>query len=109
MVELGPPPDDLTESAEWRYKLLCAQAHDAAMDPEISQAQRRKEVRAILAAAAAQFPEAQRQRAAREIRESREKLDARRKQKTAARLELVPASVVGDGGGKVIQIRGERA
>lgn len=105
MIDLGAPPVDLDASAEWRYKLLLAQAHDAAMDTDISQSQRRKEVRAILAAAAAQFPEAVRQRAAREIRDSRAKLDARRKQKTSARLEPAPAP---DGGGKVIQIRGDR-
>lgn len=107
MVALGPPPDDLEQSAEWRYRLLCAQAHDAAMDPDISQAQRRKEVRAILAAANAQFPEARRQEAARQIRESREALDKRRKQKTSARLEPVPT--MEGAGAKVIQIRGDRA
>ena len=104
MLDLGPPPEDLELSAEWRYKMLCAQAHDAAIDPGISQAMRRKEVRAILAAAAAQFPQARLQKAAREIRESREKLDARRKQKTIAKLEAAPDT----GGGKVIQIRGDR-
>ncbi len=104
LIDLGAPPADLELSAEWRYKLLCAQAYDAAMDEGISQAERRKEVRAILSAAANQFPDARRQAAVREIKQSREKLDARRKQKTVAKLEAVPVG----GGAKVIQIRGDR-
>lgn len=99
---LGPPPEDLRRSPEYAYRLLMLQAHEAALDPNISEATRRREVRVIMRDAQKLYPDSLRQEAAAEIRQSRAKLDSRRAQKTSARLEPV------GGGAKVIQIRGDR-
>lgn len=87
LIDLGPPPSDLLEQQEWFYKVLMTSAHDTLIDDQISNKERRRELRSIGASAAALFPDAVRAEAVRFIKEDQDRLKARSKAKGGAKLE----------------------
>jgi hypothetical protein len=102
--ELGPPPESDAARASWLYRLLTTQAYEVAIDPNISEATRRKEVRVIAGAAAKHYPDAARFELAQKIDADKAELETRKRAKAAAKLERLPAA---GGAAKVIPIRGD--
>lgn len=103
---LGPPIGCVRSVAEWAFQLAATQAYEAANDKTCSQESREGRVRKMLAATARLYPEALRQEAAREIRESRTAVEDRKKnRRVSASMEPAPVAE----GGNVIQFRGTRA
>lgn len=102
MVALGPPPvDDAMAMAKWAYQFLMLQAHETMLDPNLSEAQRRKEIRVILAGASKHMNDAMRFDTAQLIRRDREAIESRKRARAAAKPEARPSP----GGAKVIPIR----
>lgn len=56
MLALGNPPEDPLAAEAWTHALMIAQLAHAAVDPELTPDQRRREVRTIAAAAAKLMP-----------------------------------------------------
>lgn len=101
---LGAPSGSVRSMAEWMFQLAVTQAHEAANDKTCSQERREQRVRSMLSAAARVYPEALRQEAAREIKESRRAVEDRKKnRRVSAVTEPAPEA------GNVIQFRGTRA
>lgn len=101
MLDLGEPPSDAAALQKWMYQLLAAQAYETVVDPTLSQTARRKELRIILASASKHFPEAAKYDLSQQINADREELDAKKRNRAAAKLERRPKSA----GAKVIPIR----
>lgn len=102
---LGPPPlGSVRSMAEWMFQLAVTQVHEAANDKNCSQERREQRVRSMMSAATRVYPEALRQEAAREIKDSRRAVEDRKKnRRVAAAVEPAPEA------GNVIQFRGTRA
>lgn len=107
IVQLGSPTGSVRSMAEWSYQLVMTMAYEAANDPTVSAARREIRVRALLATAARSYPDALRQEAAREIKQSRSKIEDRRRANRAA-ASLAPRAAPVEGSANVIQFRGTR-
>jgi hypothetical protein len=102
MVALGPPPAEAIAASKWAYQLLMLQAHETMLDPLLSQQERRKQVREILAGAAKHMTDAMRYDAKVAIERQRSELEDRKRNRASAKLEKRTA---GAAGAKIIPIR----
>ncbi len=111
----APPPPELvaiskriaasTDNLEQQslvHSALCASIADVLADPNITAADRRRELRTISAAAAKSFPYKRLYEAEQLIKADRAELDNRRAQRAGATMEKRKIAA----GGKVIPIRG---
>lgn len=87
MVELGPPPDDPMAAAKWAHRLLTLQAYETMLDPNLSETQRRKEIRTVLRDASKHLTDANRYDIKLMILKQRSELEDRKRYKAAAKLE----------------------
>lgn len=92
IVDLGAPPDDPLAAQAWLHKVLIASAADAAIDPDISAKERRKELRTISAAAAKLVPHSRLFEAEQMIKRDRAMLEAKTRTKQGAKLRPIPGS-----------------
>lgn len=92
IVDLGAPPDDPLAAQAWLHKVLIMSAADAAIDPEISAATRRRELRTIAAAAAKLMPDTRRYEAEQTVLKARRALEAKVRAKQGAKLRKVPVA-----------------
>jgi hypothetical protein len=90
IVDLGSPPDDPLAAQAWLHKVLIMSAADAAIDPEISAATRRRELRTIAAAAAKLMPDTRRYEAEQTVLRHRRNLEAKVRAKQGAKLRPIP-------------------
>jgi hypothetical protein len=88
--------------AAWSYRVLTTQAYETMLDVRLTQEQRRKEVRIILAAASKHMTDAQRYDVKKAIDRQREELDTKKRGRAAAKMAARPAGAVN---AKVIPIR----
>jgi hypothetical protein len=111
----SPPPKELVELARQigqsadalerqtlAHQALLSSMADVLADPTISASERRKEMRVIAAAAARLFPYARLFQAEQTVKQARDDLENRRRQRAGARVERRPTA----GDGKVIPLRG---
>lgn len=57
IAELGPPPADPLAANAWAHRMTLLTMHDAAIDPDLSPRERRKEIRTLAASAAKLIPQ----------------------------------------------------
>ena len=101
-VELGAPPSDTVQASHWAFQLQMRLAYDAMMDPNLTPAQRRKEVRVTLAGAAKHQMDALRYETLVAIQADKEEIERKRRGKASAKLEAAPAAPPG---AKIIPMR----
>jgi len=101
MVALGAPPEDALAAAKWAYRLLMMQAYETMIDPNLSQSDRRREIRVILAGAKGHMTDSMRFDAKELIKRNAAELDARKRNRAAAKMQKMPSAP----GAKVIPIR----
>lgn len=89
VLALGSPPTDPLAAEAWMHALMVAQLHDAAVDPKLTPALRRKEVRTIAASVAKLMPRARLYEAEQLIKSDRKSLDEA-KARRVAKLEPRP-------------------
>ena len=92
ILDLGAPPPDPLAAQAWLHKVLIASAADAAIDPDISPATRRKELRTISAAAAKLVPHSRLYEAEQLILNDRKQLEAKVRSRVSAKLKPIPGS-----------------
>lgn len=90
LEQFTDPPTDPLEAQASLYRMLVLSAYDVAKDKFLTSANRRKELRTIIAAAAKLFPESRRWEVDQLIRSDREAIDKRASEKTGATLEPMP-------------------
>jgi len=90
------------QASSWARELLMRQAYETMMEVGLSNATRRKEIRAILDSAAKHTTDAMRYDATRLIREHQRQIEDRKRAKAAAKSEPRPPAPEG---AKVIPIR----
>lgn len=90
IVDLGSPPEDPLAAQAWLHKVLIASAADAAIDPDISAKERRRELRTISAAAAKLVPDVRRYEAEQTVLRARKSLEAKVRAKQGAKLRPIP-------------------
>lgn len=90
LEQFTEPPSDPLEAQASLYRMLVLSAYDVAKDKFLTSANRRKELRTIIAAAAKLFPESRRWEVDQLIRQDREAIDKRASEKAGATLEQMP-------------------
>jgi hypothetical protein len=91
---LGGPPSDALAAADWAYRVQITLMHDCIKDDTLTARERRRELRALGAAAATLFPKHEEFLIREEIRRDRAEIELRAKQKGGARLEPAPPARV---------------
>lgn len=90
LAAMPPPPADPLQAQVYAYQMLVLSMHNTAMDPKISDRERRKELRTTAASIAKLVPRARLAQAEQMILEDRRELEQKALEKRGAKLEKRP-------------------
>ena len=90
IASMPPPPDDPLAMNAWAHNLVARSLYDAALDPDLSPRERRKEIKTLGATLAKLIPQSRLYDAEQTVKRTQREIETKQAEKRGARLEPVP-------------------